>query len=63
MICTNYFFKAYIADSKHLSFSVLCTTPEEAIEKARKWSATNGKAEAVKVEIDLESQRITETLL
>lgn len=63
MICTNYFFKAYIADGKHLSFSVLCTTPEEAIEKARKWSTTNGKAEAVKVEIDLESQQITETLL
>lgn len=63
MICTNYFFKTYIADGKHLSFSVLCTTPEEAIEKARKWSATNGKAEAVKVEIDLETQRITETLL
>ena len=63
MICTNYFFKTYIADGKHLSFSVLCTTPEEAIEKARKWSATNDKAEAVKVEIDLETQRITETLL
>jgi hypothetical protein len=63
MIITNYFFKAYIADGKHLSFSVLCTTPEEAIEKAQKWSATNGKAEAIKVEIDLTSQQITETLL
>lgn len=63
MIYTNYFFKAYIANGKHLSFSVLCATPEEAIEKARKWSTTNGKAEAVKVEIDLASQQITETLL
>jgi hypothetical protein len=63
MIYTNYFFKAYIADGKHLSFSVLCVTPEEAIEKARKWSAVNGKAEAVKVEIDTESQQVKETLL
>ena len=63
MIYTGYFFRTYIADGKHVSFNVSCATPEEAIEKAQEWSAVNGKAEAVKVEIDLETLRTTETLL
>ena len=63
MIYTAYFFRTYIADGKHISSKELCATPEEAVEKARKWGAFNGKAEAVKVEIDTESQQVTETLL
>lgn len=63
MIYTGYFFRTYIADGKHVSASEYCATPEEAIEKAQKWGAFNGKAEAVKVEIDTESQQVTETLL
>ena len=63
MIYTGYFFRMYIADGKHISSKELCVTPEEAVEKARKWGAFNGKAEAVKVEIDTESQQVTETLL
>jgi hypothetical protein len=63
MTYTNYFFRTYIADGKHVSSKELCATPEEAVEKARKWGAFNGKAEAVKVEIDTESQQVTETLL
>jgi hypothetical protein len=63
MIYTGYFFRTYIADNKHISSKELCATPEEAVEKACKWSAFNGKAEAVKVEIDLETLKVTETLL
>ena len=63
MTYTGYFFRTYIADGKHVSASEPCTTPEEAIEKAQKWGAFNGKAEAVKVEIDTGSLQVTETLL
>lgn len=63
MIYTGYFFRTYIADGKHVSASVPCATLKEAIEKAQKWGAFNGKAEAVMVEIDTESQQVTETLL
>lgn len=63
MTYTGYFFRTYIADGKHVSFNESCATPEEAIEKAQEWGAFNGKAEAVKVEVDLESLKVTETLL
>lgn len=63
MTYTGYFFRTYLADGKHLNFSEPCATPEAAIEKAQKWGALNGKAEAVKVEIDLDTSKVTETLL
>lgn len=63
MIYTGYFFRTYIADGKHVSASEPCATPEEAVEKARKWGAFNGKAEAVKVEVNLDTCEVTETLL
>ena len=63
MIYTAYFFRTYIADGKHISSKELCATPEEAVEKARKWGAFNGKAEAVKVEVNLDTHEVTETLL
>ena len=63
MIYTGYFFRTYIADGKHISQSVPCKTADEALAGAAAWRATGHKTEAVKVEIDTESQQVTETLL
>ena len=63
MTYTGYFFRSYIADGKHVSQSVPCETPEEALAKAAAWRAFGHKSEAVKVEINVDTHEVKETLL
>lgn len=63
MTYTGYFFRTYIADGKHVSQSVPCKTADEAVAGAAAWKACGHKAEAVKVEINLDARTVTETLL
>lgn len=63
MTCTGYFFRTYIADGKHVSQSVPCKTAEEAISKASAWKVFGHKTEAVRVDINLDTHEVTETLL
>lgn len=63
MTYTGYFFRTYIADGKHVSQSVPCKTADEALAGAAAWRANGHKTEAVKVEVNLDSRTVTETLL
>lgn len=63
MTYTGYFFRTYIADGKHVSQSVPCETAEKALAGAAAWRATGHKTDAVKVEINLDTCEVTETLL
>ena len=62
-IQTGYFCETYIADGKHVSACEPCESAEEAVLRAKKWNALGTKARAIKVEIDLDSYKMTRALL
>lgn len=62
-IYTRYFCRTYIADGKHISASEPCFSAADALVRAERWRACGTKAEAVRIDIDLETLEVTKTLL
>lgn len=63
MTYTRYFCRTYIADGIHVSQTIPCETADEALAGAAAWRANGHKTEAVRVDINLDTSTVNETLL